>query len=198
MATSTTEKGQRTKRRMLKAAGELFRRRGYDGTGLSEVLEESGAPRGSLYFHFPGGKDQLAAEAVTTTGARIEKGIEALLDSSDDVAEAVGRVVDSMASDLEESGYVRGCPIAAVTLDSASSSKQVREACRHSFDRWLTVLEARLRGAGWSARVAREEAIMILATVEGALTLARASHDPEALRTVARRLRADLSRPPAA
>jgi TetR/AcrR family transcriptional repressor of lmrAB and yxaGH operons len=103
-----------------------------------------------------------------------------------------------MASDLEESGYVRGCPIAAVTLDSASSSKQVREACRQSFDHWLTVLEAKLRGAGWSARVAREEAIMILATVEGALTLARASRDPEPLRTAARRLRADLSRTPAA
>lgn len=196
MATSTTDKGQRTKRRMLKAAAELFRRQGYDGTGLSEVLDESGAPRGSLYFHFPGGKDQLAAEAVDATGARIGMGIEALLESSDDVGEAVGRVVDSMATDLEKSGYVRGCPIAAVTLDSAVSSEQVREACRRSFDRWLSLLEARLRDAGWSAGAAREEAIMILAAVEGALTLARSSRDPEPLRTAARRLRRDLSRTP--
>jgi TetR/AcrR family transcriptional regulator, lmrAB and yxaGH operons repressor len=198
MPATTTEKGQRTRRRMLKAASELFRRQGYDGTGLSEVLAESGAPRGSLYFHFPGGKDQLAAEAVDATGARIGKGIEALLASSEDVGEAVGRVVDSMAADLEESGYVRGCPIAAVTLDSASASKHVREACRRSFDRWLSLLEARLRDSGWSARDAREEAIMILAAVEGALTLARSSRDPEPLRTAARRLRRDLSRTPAA
>jgi TetR/AcrR family transcriptional regulator, lmrAB and yxaGH operons repressor len=196
--TTSTEKGQRTKRRMLRAAAELFRRQGYDGTGLSEVLDESGAPRGSLYFHFPGGKDQLAAEAVTATGARIGKGIEALLESSDDVGQAVGRVVDSMATDLEESGYVRGCPIAAVTLDSASSTKQVREACRRSFDRWLLLLEGRLRGAGWSAEAAREEAVIILATLEGALTLARASRDPEPLRTVGRRIRRNLSRTPTA
>jgi TetR/AcrR family transcriptional repressor of lmrAB and yxaGH operons len=196
MATSTTDKGQRTKRRMLKAAAELFRRQGYDGTGLSQVLEESGAPRGSLYFHFPGGKDQLAAEAVDATGARIGRGIEALLESSDDVGEAVGRVVDSMATDLEESGYVRGCPIAAVALDSTTSSERVREACGRSFDRWLSLLEARLRNSGWSAAAAREEAIMILATVEGALALARASHDPEPLRTAVRRLRLDLSRTP--
>jgi TetR/AcrR family transcriptional regulator, lmrAB and yxaGH operons repressor len=196
--TTSTEKGLRTKRRMLSAAAELFRRQGYDGTGLSEVLDESGAPRGSLYFHFPGGKDQLAAEAVTATGARIGKGIEALLESSDDVGQAVGRVVDSMAADLEESGYVRGCPIAAVTLDSASSTKQVREACRRSFDRWLLLLEGRLRGAGWSAEAAREEAVIILATLEGALTLARASRDPEPLRTAGRRIRRNLSRTPTA
>jgi TetR/AcrR family transcriptional regulator, lmrAB and yxaGH operons repressor len=197
MTTSSTEKGQRPKRRMLKATAELFRRQGYDGTGLSEVLEESEAPRGSLYFHFPGGKDQLAAEAVESTGARIGRGIEALLDSSDDVGEAVGRVVDSMATDLEESGYVRGCPIAAVSLDSATTSKQVREACRRSFELWLSLLAARLRDGGWSAGDAREEAIMILATVEGALALSRASRDPEPLRTAARRLRRDLSRAPA-
>jgi TetR/AcrR family transcriptional repressor of lmrAB and yxaGH operons len=196
MPATTTEKGQRTRRRMLKAAAELFRRQGYDGTGLSEVLAESGAPRGSLYFHFPGGKHQLAAEAVDSTGARIGRGIEALLSSSEDVGEAVGRVVDSMASDLEESGYVRGCPIAAVSLDSAASSDQVREACRRSFDLWLSLLEARLREGGWSAGDAREEAIVILATVEGALALARASRDPEPLRTAARRLRRDLTRPP--
>jgi TetR/AcrR family transcriptional regulator, lmrAB and yxaGH operons repressor len=194
MPATTTEKGKRTRRRMLRAAAELFRRQGYDGTGLNEVLSESGAPRGSLYFHFPGGKDQLAAEAVDATGARIGRGIGALLDSSEDVGEAVGRVVDSMAAELEESGYVRGCPIAAVTLDSASTSKQVREACRHSFDLWLSLLEARLRDGGWSAGDAREEAIMILATVEGALTLARSSRDPESLRTAARRLRRNLSR----
>lgn len=180
---------------MLKATAELFRRQGYDGTGLSQVLDESGAPRGSLYFHFPGGKEQLAAEAVSSIGARIGTGIEALLESSDDVAEAVGRVVESMANDLEESGYVRGCPVAAVSLDSASSSKQVREACRRSFERWISLLEARLERAGWSRGAAREEAILILATVEGALTLARASRDPEPLRTAARRLRADLSGP---
>lgn len=183
---------------MVRTAAELFRRQGYDGTGLSEVLEKSGAPRGSLYFHFPGGKEELAVEAVAAEGAGIGKGIELLLQSSDDVAEAIGRVVEYLAGDLERSDYTRGCPVAAVTLDTAVGSRRVREACRKAFGRWQSLLEARLRAAGWREAAAREEAILILAAIEGGLTLARAHRDPEPLHAVARRLRRDLSRTPAA
>jgi TetR/AcrR family transcriptional repressor of lmrAB and yxaGH operons len=181
---------------MVRSTAELLRRQGYDGTGLSEILEESGAPRGSLYFHFPGGKDELAVEAVASEGAIIANGIELLLKSSDDVGEAVSRVVEFLAADLERSGYARGCPVAAVTLDSAVTSGPLREACRRAFDDWQALLEARLRRAGWKRRAAREEAILILSAVEGGLTLARAHRDPEPLRAVARRLRDELSRPP--
>jgi Transcriptional regulator LmrA/YxaF-like, C-terminal domain len=72
----------------------------------------------------------------------------------------------------------------------------VREACRRSFERWLSLLEARLERAGWRRREARGEAILTLAAVEGALTLARSSRDPEPLRTVAQRLRRELSGAP--
>lgn len=180
---------------MVAATAELLRNQGYDGTGMSKVLEESGAPRGSLYFHFPGGKNQLAREAVETEGATIARGIELLLSSSDDVAEAVGRVVEYLAGDLERSGYRRGCPVAAVTLDSAISSEPVREACAEAFDRWQRLIEARLRRAGWSAATASEEAILVLSAIEGGLTLARAQRDPAPLHAVARRLRSSLTRP---
>lgn len=180
---------------MVATAAELLRRQGYDGTGVSQVLEESGAPRGSLYFHFPGGKEQLAVEALATEGAMIAKGIDLLLNSSDNVAEAVARVVEYLAGDLERSDYTRGCPVAAVTLDTAVSSKPVRDACRRAFDRWESLIETRLRRAGWAEDAAHEEAILILAAIEGGLTLARSRRDPEPLRAVARRIRDSLAEP---
>ena len=179
---------------MIRAAAGLFRRRGYDGTGLNEILERGGAPRGSLYFHFPGGKQELAAAAIVEAGATIGAGIERLLDSTDDVGEAVASVVELIAADLERSGYRGGCPVAAVTLDAASSSSErVRAACSEAFDHWQGLLEARLVGAGWARPEARQEATLVLAAIEGAQTLARARRDPEPLRAVARRLRAELS-----
>ena len=183
-----------TRERIIRTAGELFRRQGYDGTGLNQILDESGAPRGSLYFHFPGGKQQLAAEAVTVAGAMFGEGMEWSLDSTDDIAEGVARIIEYIAADLERSGFERGCPIGAVTLDAASSSEPVRSACRDVFDRWLTLFEQRLRSAGWTPEAASEEAVLIVSSVEGALMLARSRRDAEPLRAVTRRLRAGLAR----
>lgn len=180
---------------MVSATAELLRDRGYDGTGMTQVLERSGAPRGSLYFHFPGGKDQLAREAIESEGTTIARGIEFVLASSEDVAEAVGRVVDFLAADLERSEYTRGCPVAAVTLDSAISSEPVRAACAGIFGRWQDLIEDRLRRAGWRGQAATDEAILVLSAIEGGLALARARRDPEPLRAVARRLRNGLRKP---
>jgi TetR/AcrR family transcriptional repressor of lmrAB and yxaGH operons len=181
-----------TKERIVRIAAELFRRQGYDGTGLNQILDESGAPRGSLYFHFPGGKQQLAVEAVVSAGTRLGRGMERSLDSADDVAEGIARIIEYIAVDLERSGFERGCPIGAVTLDSALSSEPVRRACREVFDGWLALFEQRLRSGGWAPKAASDEAVLIVSSVEGALMLARSRHSAEPLRAVARRLRAGL------
>ena len=190
-----TDKGTRTRRRMVAATAELLRDQGYDGTAMSDVLERSGAPRGSLYFHFPGGKDQLVREAIETEGSMIGRGIEYVLASSDDVAEAVGRVVDYLAGDLERSEYRRGCPVSAVTLDSAIYAEEVRETCAATFGGWQRLIEERLRRAGWSPAAARDEAILVLAEIEGGLSLARAQRDQAPLLAVARRLLSSLGEP---
>lgn len=185
----------KTKKRILGTTAELFRRQGYHGTGLNQILEESGAPSGSLYFHFPGGKTELAVEAVSAAGREIGQGIEYLLESSDDVAEAVGRVVDYLAGDLRDSHYARGCPVGSVALDVASDSEPLRLACRAIFDEWAAKVGARLRAAGWSKKAAAEEALVVVALIEGALLLARARQDTEALEAVARHVRATLRKP---
>lgn len=187
--TTATPKGRETRERMVRAAVGLFRHKGYDGTGLSEILERSGAPRGSLYFHFPGGKEELAVAAVTEAGQGIGTAIESLLRDSDEPGEGLARVIDFLADDLERSDYRGGCPIAAVTLDGAGGSEAVIAACASVFDHWLGVIEARLVSGGWSASAARERALLILSSFEGGLTVSRARRDAAPLRALARDLR---------
>ena len=98
MSSRTAEERTDTRERIIRVAAELFRRQGYDGTGLNQILDESGAPRGSLYFHFPGGKQQLAVEAVVASGAMLGKGMERSLDSADDVAKGIARIIDYIAA----------------------------------------------------------------------------------------------------
>jgi TetR/AcrR family transcriptional repressor of lmrAB and yxaGH operons len=176
----------------IEAAARLFDRNGYHGAGLAEILEAGGSPRGSFYFHFPGGKQQLAVAAVSDAGMGIAQGIELMLEAHEDVAEAVGAVVDLIAADLERSDFRRGCPIAAVTHDTAARSDEIRAACREAFEHWRELLEARLRRGGFTRARAREEALVILAAIEGGITLGRAARDTDALAAVARRCRASL------
>ena len=184
-----------TKQRMTLKAVDLFRRQGYHGTGLNQLLDESGAPRGSLYFHFPGGKTELAVDAVTTAGQAIGAGIERMLEATDDVAEAIARIIEFIAADLRRSGWERGCPVAAVALDTASSSESLRLACRTIFDEWVETVARRLRVAGWGAARAAEDALVVASAIEGALMLARARRDSAPLDAVAHHIRATLAPP---
>ena len=184
-----------TKRQLLVTASELFRRGGYHGTGLNQILDASGAPRGSLYFHFPGGKQELAVSAVESSGRLIGHGIEATLASVDDVGEAVGRVLDFLAADLRESGYERGCPVGTVAMDASLTSEPVRIACGGILSEWTELIEHRILAAGWSRQDARAQALLVVSAIEGALLLARAQRDTEPLDAVAQQFRASLRTP---
>jgi TetR/AcrR family transcriptional regulator, lmrAB and yxaGH operons repressor len=186
-----------TKARVRTTAAELFRRQGYHGTGMNQILGESGAPAGSVYFHFPGGKAELAIESVTAAGNEIGRGIEYLLEANDDIADALGAVLDYLARDLRESDYAHGCPVGTVALDVASTSEPIRLACRTVFDDWTATIERRLRAAGWRKKAASDEALVIIALIEGALLLARARRDTEPLTAVARHVRGTLAGPAA-
>src|SRR5438132_3806741 len=94
------------------ATGRLLREQGYDATGLNEIVTASGAPKGSLYFHFPGGKEELAVAAMQREGRQLRAAIASIMGADDDLAAALGRLVDALARGLESSGFRNGCPIA--------------------------------------------------------------------------------------
>jgi TetR/AcrR family transcriptional regulator, lmrAB and yxaGH operons repressor len=161
----------------VRTTAKLLRRQGYAATGLNEVIAASGAPKGSLYFHFPGGKEELAVAAVSRSGEQLREAIAATLASSEDLGEALARLIDALAAGLEASAFADGCPIATVALETANGSEQMRVMAADVFDSWLAALESRLLTAGLSADAAARRALLVLSAIEGALILARVRRD---------------------
>lgn len=173
-----SEGSQRSSRdAFIDTTGLLLRRQGYSSTGLNEIVARSGAPKGSLYFHFPGGKEELAVAAMARAGEQLGAAITAILGSSEVLGEALGGLVDALASGLEASRYRDGCPIATVTLEAAGGSEPVRDTAAMVFDTWLAALQERLVRSGLAPAAARRRALLVLSAIEGALILARAQHD---------------------
>lgn len=170
-----------TRERLLRTAATLFRTQGYHATGLNQVLAEGGAPKGSLYFHFPGGKEQLAVESVALSAGAVHASMRAVTDL--DGALAV------FAEHLVASDFRDGCPIATVALDAAADSEPIREACATAYVSWRDLIVEFLVRQGIAAERAPGLATTVLAAVEGALLLARTQRDVAPLRQVAADLR---------
>jgi len=175
---------------MLRTTAQLLQRQGFHATGLKQILDESGAPRGSLYFHFPGGKEQLAVEALHETTARIGRAIERTLSGHKRPQDAVRAFVHGYGEVLRRSNFVEGCPVATVTLDSAAASEPIRAACSAAYTHWHGQLRDGFVAAGLRSNRADELATFALAAVEGALILSRAHHDTHAFDVVADQLAA--------
>jgi TetR/AcrR family transcriptional repressor of lmrAB and yxaGH operons len=178
---------------MLRTTAQLLRRQGYAATSWRQVVSEAGTPWGSQAHHFPGGKEQLAAEAVVMAGERYRR---LLVDAFAAVtpAEAVGRWSHAASSELEASGWADGCPVATVTLETAHDSDRLAEACGAVLGSWRAELATAIERHGAPADVAAAQATLVLASIEGALILARAHRSPDPLHTVAAELAIHLHR----
>jgi TetR/AcrR family transcriptional regulator, lmrAB and yxaGH operons repressor len=172
------------------ATARLLQRQGYAASGLNEIVAAGGAPKGSLYFHFPGGKEELAAAAIARSGAILAAGIEAILAAHDGLGAALAALVDALASGLQASDYADGCPVATVALETASTSEPLRAAAAEAFESWLAPLRERLGAGGMAADAAERRSVLVLSAIEGALLLARAQHGLSPLLAVREELRA--------
>jgi TetR/AcrR family transcriptional regulator, lmrAB and yxaGH operons repressor len=173
-----------TREYMIETTSGLVHRLGFHGTSLNEVLTESGAPRGSLYYHFPGGKEQLVLEATRQGVASVTQLLKEAAADSPDPAEGVRAFVEAAAHVLRDSGYVFGCPVAPIILDSPESSA-LAEVCQQALEEWQQVLVEGLGLAGIERGRAESLATMIVCGLEGGLILARARRDTAPLDAVA-------------
>lgn len=177
-----------TRQRMLQSAARLFRRHGYHAVGFRRIIDEAGAPRGSIYHHFPGGKEQLGAEAVRLSGAALIRQVERVAGEGAEVSAVLELLGEQLAGWLEASDYADGCPVATVALECSDGPADVAQACREVLRDWIGVLTARLVDEGWEAGAARGFAVTVVAALEGALLLAKAERDTGHVRTVATEL----------
>lgn len=177
------ERNPDTKRKIRDVASVLFRRDGYTGTGLKKISTESGAPFGSIYHFFPGGKVQLAEDSIRTAGPEYMELVLDRLESVDDPIDSIRNIFGEIARHLVATEYADACPIATVALEVASTNERLRIATADVFSEWvdaMTVWISRWADDGEQARSLARSFIMLL---EGALMLSRAAHDPQPLYT---------------
>ncbi len=177
MAKATDSKGK-----TLAAAARLMRQQGYHGTALHDILAAGGAPRGSLYFHFPGGKEQIGEAALALSAETVRAGIAKAAEASDTVEIFLQGIVRAMAADLERSDYSEGCPIATTALETAAQSDVLGAATRNAFQKWELEIKRGLFRLGMTAGDADLAATMVLSQIEGALLLARTYRSLEPIR----------------
>jgi AcrR family transcriptional regulator len=162
---------------MVRAAVELFRERGYAATSFGDVLARSGAPRGSIYHHFPGGKEELAAEALRRFTAASVRALRAAVDNGSAV-DAVRAFITASRDALVASDYRQSCPIAGVALDLMPADSALSGHVTEAFTRWREVLRDALTRDGVPAARAASLAALVVASAEGALLLGRADRSP--------------------
>ena len=168
-----------SKERMVAAARRLFRERGYLGTALSDVVAESAAPRGSIYFHFPGGKEEIAGEVVLLHAGDHIAHINRAAAATSTAAQLIEAFIARIRDELISSDYREGCAMAPIVIESTPASDQLSDATRRGFQDIIATLAARLTEKNIPHSAAVQLATHAVSSVEGALILSRVLHSPE-------------------
>lgn len=172
------DKTTNTRDRIIKAATRLFQLKGYHATGLNEILKESNAPKGSLYYYFPKGKEQLALESIELTKVFVEGLIREKLSRIEDPVESIKNSIEEMADnlDMEKNDKIslrstKKVSVNLVALETSSSNENLRKACESAFDAWQNVYAEKLILGGFTREKAEKLSMVIQSMVEGAIVM---------------------------
>jgi TetR/AcrR family transcriptional repressor of lmrAB and yxaGH operons len=175
-----------SRQRMIETAALVMRERGVEATSFSEVITRSGAPRGSIYHHFPGGKAQLIEEATRYAGEFTASGLAVALAQEDSVA-AIHAFTAMWSRILRRSDFAAGCPVVAASLEG-EGIPGARAAAATAFEHWEKMLTEGLAQHVGSSEQARSLATLVIASIEGAVVVSRAVRSTGPLERVAREL----------
>lgn len=177
-----------TKESILTAAAELMRRRGYAGVGMKDIADASGAPIGSLYHHFRGGKVQIAREALVNAGVAYGLLIPTVVDGYTDLGEAVEAVFVEAADDMAATGFANMCPVASVAAEVCDTVEELRSATSDIFTSWIDGGTAYFVSRGIEDTMGRRVTLALVGALEGGFLLARALRDVEPILAAGRSL----------
>lgn len=184
--------GQREK--VVRATARLLRQRGYAATGLADIIDASGAPKGSLYHYFPGGKDEIAVEAMRFASDKVRTTLSELVAGQPSAAAALRAYAALLAGWMAESQFRDGCPIATTLLEIAAEKSKAAEAGRAAFESWSGVLGEALVLEGAAPARAASLARLALMSLEGALLFARVEGDTAPILAAAEEVAAMMER----
>jgi AcrR family transcriptional regulator len=168
-----------TGERITLAMAELMRRQGYAATGVNELARAADAPTGSIYHHFKGGKRDVAAAALRSTGAAYIRLLPLLLDPYDDLPEGVEAAFAAAADDMRNTGWANMCPVGTVTGEVADVEPALREVAGEVMGGWIEEGTRYLTGRGLPEKAARSAMHALLTALEGAFLLARGLRSTE-------------------
>jgi TetR/AcrR family transcriptional repressor of lmrAB and yxaGH operons len=177
---------------ILLAACMLLEKQGYPATSLDEIVKESGTPKGSLYYYFPEGKEQIVSEAVLASGKILTERMRSELAKVDHPIQGLYEYLLRLADKVEEKRFVSGNPLTIVSVEAAGASERISQACQSVYAEIETVLQEKLACCGMTEVEAAEQARLVLASLEGGILLSRVYRSAEPLRALARHLRDSL------
>ena len=157
--------------RMVVTTAKLLQRQGYHGTGLNQIVAVADAPKGSIYFHFPGGKEQLTAEAIAQSATYLDGVLQR--HAADSAVDALDSYLAGMAAWLEHTDFREGCPIATVALEVGATSAMIGDACAAAFDRLIERVAGWIEADGFTREAAYDRAFVVYTAIEGALVFAK-------------------------
>ena len=179
-----------TRDQIIQTTSELLENQGYHATGLNEIVRESGAPKGSIYYYFPDGKEGITSEAVKFAGRVVSERINIHLAKYEDPAESIRSFIETIAHFVEKSGYKSGGPLTIVSSETATTSEKLNLVCREAYGMVRMAFQTKLVASGFSEEKAENLSWVIVSAIEGGVILSRTYHTGEPLRKVARELAA--------
>jgi TetR/AcrR family transcriptional regulator, lmrAB and yxaGH operons repressor len=178
-----------TREQIIHKTCELLESQGYHATGLNQIVAESGSPKGSLYYYFPDGKEGLTEEAIDYTGRIVEERIRHNLAGTTDPGEVIECFINTIADHVEASGYRLGGPITMVAMETVVSSERLSAACSRAYRQWQHAFAEKLVISGMPEQEAERIALLVVASIEGAVILSRTHRSPAPLREASALLR---------
>lgn len=188
MTSSLVKSNNTTRNKLIETTGKLLQLHGYSGTGLNEIIKQSGAPKGSLYYHFPEGKEQLAYEAIERTKENVTNFIKESLARYDDPIEAIQNFIYDSAKRFEADSYFNGVPIANIVLEISKTNDRLRELCRKVFESWHEAFADKLKSGGYSDEESWDLAMTINAMIQGAFVICLTRQDSKPLLVMAEQI----------
>lgn len=177
-----------SREKMIEAASKLFQLQGFHATGLNEILKESQSPKGSLYYYFPNGKEELALSAIELASNIIQSKIKASLSVHSDPVLAIQNVIKDMEIAIDKDGKLQDVSLSLLALETYLSSELLREACKDSFMNLESVYAEKLIESGMAPQTAQNLGIVIQAMIEGAITISITKKNTTTLSAVAEQI----------
>jgi TetR/AcrR family transcriptional regulator, lmrAB and yxaGH operons repressor len=182
-----------TKLQIIDISLPLFQQKGYKSVGVTEIIKACNISKGSFYHHFPNGKEELLIACLQSISEVITTHIKDIFKQSPTTKEATQAMIEILVSNFEQEGTISGSTITSIVSEMGSLSDPVRDVCSDLYLKMQTIYVSKLEEDGFSKQIANSIAVMMIASIEGAIMLCLTQKSSQPLRVISRELQKVLN-----